>query len=232
VVLLLLASSVAIFAAIDNWLFPFVESQLYTISDLGYLRTICISSGFLLRERWLSAHFNDSISALRLQQEISNMSAELRRLHLGDYTRDLAAGGVSAVSTRSAYLSHIVAVAVPDDRGWRDVNMSFWEVGLDFARRLDEAANVSLPDLRADTMMQGSSSGSDEGRSRKRSMAYIFENSLRGTIPAFDFNVKQVCVMSLLYESCLLSVSHVSSLCVLSPICESCLLSMSHVSYL
>ena len=38
--------------------------------------------------------------------------------------------------------------------------------------------------------------------------------------------------MSPIYESCLLSMSHVSYLWVMSPIYESCLLSMSHVSYL
>ena len=41
---------------------------------------------------------------------------------------------------------------------WRDVNQSFWEMGLEFARRLDEAALLS-PDVFLGNFTNGSQAG-------------------------------------------------------------------------
>ena len=176
-VLLLMVGSTATYATIDMWLFPSLETQLLSIKDLGYLRTLCVSGAYLLRDRWMSLHVNDLSTALVQQQRLSNISNGIRGLHLGDYERDLAA---HRGDTREArYLSRKVNVAVPGQGGWRDESLSYWAMGIEFALRLEEASRVSITHttsgLNCSTEMRG--------------MAYVFENVLRSAIPAFEETV-------------------------------------------
>jgi hypothetical protein len=136
------------------------------------------------------------------------MATQIRHLHLGDYTRDLAAN--HGDTKTSAYHTHTVMSAVPAEGGWRDVNVSFWEMGLEFARHLREAANVSVATdggcAGLVNRTQHESAGAEEqlppflpeeDGARRRSQAYIFENALRSAIPAFE---RLLCVRILFYS--------------------------------
>ena len=85
--------------------------------------------------------------------------------------------------------------------------MSYWELGFEFARRLDDAANISTLAWNFSTQhgigrpgnstMVGFGPGTgaigiglgDADASRFRSMAFLFENTLRSIIPAFEETV-------------------------------------------